>query len=577
MTAPHDILRQYWGYDSFRGIQEDIIQSILEGHDTLGLMPTGGGKSITFQVPTLALEGLCIVVTPLIALMRDQVNNLRRRDIFAETIYSGMSPLEIDRVYAKCIYGKTKFLYVSPERLESATFLQKLRHMHVSLITVDEAHCISQWGYDFRPAYLRIHALREALPGVPVLALTATATPAVVDDICQQLHFGDDARLFRMSFERSNLSYVVRQADDKIGQLIHILQRVNGSAIVYMRNREGTREVAQHLEEAGISALHYHAGLTSLTKDTTQQRWQDNEVRVIVATNAFGMGIDKPDVRLVVHLDIPDSLEAYFQEAGRAGRDGNASWAVLLYNRGDITQLNKRVAQEFPPKEFCAQIYEELAYFLQIAIGEGTGHNYEFHLPLFCRNFRHYPNVVESALKLLTQAGYITYTEDADTQSRLMMITQRDDLYYLRHLSPWADKVIRALLRLYSGLFSQYIFIEEERLANEAGLTAHAVYDTLIELTQQRILNYVPRKNVPRITYERRRVDQHQVCIPANVYENRLKNYKDRLNTILHYVQSQDECRSQIMLRYFGQDDAKECGRCDVCCTQHNTSSHSPQ
>lgn len=565
MEQPLDILREYWGYDSFRGIQQEIIDSVLAGQDTLGLMPTGGGKSITFQVPTLCMEGLCVVVTPLIALMKDQVQNLRRRGILAAAAYSGMSSEEIDVVYDNCILGHTKFLYVSPERLENPLFLTKLRKMHVSLITIDEAHCISQWGYDFRPSYLRIRDIRKELPSVPVLALTATATPQVVEDICQQLDFGQTAQVFRMSFERTNLAYVVRKADDKIGEIIHILESVPGSAIVYTRSREGTRELAQHLCDSGISATHFHAGMTLLDKDLRQRRWQSGDIRVMVATNAFGMGIDKPDVRMVIHADLPDSIEAYFQEAGRAGRDGLKAWAVLLYNRGDLTNMRRRSDMEFPPKDFCTQIYEELAYFFQLPVGEGAGRTFEFNIQQFCRCFRHYPAGVESALHLLTRTGYITYREEDEGKARLMMLTRRDDLYYLSHLTPLDDRVLRAVLRLYAGLFAEYVFVDEDRIAEEAGLTQQQVYDVLIGLTRQRILNYVPRKHVPRVTYERRRVDRERVFISADVYEQRRQVYEQRVQAMLNYCETSDECRSVQLLRYFGEQKANKCGCCDVC------------
>lgn len=565
MEQPLDILREYWGYDGFRGIQQEIIDSVLAGRETLGLMPTGGGKSITFQVPTLCMEGLCVVVTPLIALMKDQVQNLRRRGILAAAAYSGMSSEEIDVVYDNCILGHTKFLYVSPERLENPLFLTKLRKMHVSLITVDEAHCISQWGYDFRPSYLRIRDIRKELPGVPVLALTATATPQVVEDICQQLDFGQTAQVFRMSFERTNLAYVVRKADDKIGEIIHILESVPGSAIVYTRSREGTRELAQHLCDSGISATHFHAGMTLLDKDLRQRRWQSGDIRVMVATNAFGMGIDKSDVRMVIHADLPDSIEAYFQEAGRAGRDGLKAWAVLLYNRGDLTNMRRRSDMEFPPKDFCTQIYEELAYFFQLPVGEGAGRTFEFNIQQFCRCFRHYPAGVESALHLLTRTGYITYREEDEGKARLMMLTRRDDLYYLSHLTPLDDRVLRAVLRLYAGLFAEYVFVDEDRIAEEAGLTQQQVYDVLIGLTRQRILNYVPRKHVPRVTYERRRVDRERVFISADVYEQRRQVYEQRVQAMLNYCETSDECRSVQLLRYFGEQKANKCGCCDVC------------
>lgn len=553
--TPREVLRQYWGYDDFRGIQSDIIESILAGHDTLGLMPTGGGKSITFQVPTLCMkEGICLVITPLISLMKDQVDNLRSRGIFAEAVNSAIDASKIEAVYSKCIYGHTRFLYVSPERLEKPQFLEKVRRMKVALICVDEAHCISQWGYDFRPSYLRIAALREVLPGVPVLALTATATPDVVKDICQQLRFGEDCQVFRMSFARENLDYTIQTAADKIGACIRLLQEREGCAIVYTRSREGTRELAQHLCDSGIPALDYHAGMTGLDKTLRQQRWQQDEVRVMVATNAFGMGIDKPNVRTVIHMDLPDSIEAYFQEAGRAGRDGLPSTAILLLAKGDTSRLERRIALEFPPKEFCLQIYDELAYFLQIYMGEGCGSSFDFNLALFCRNFRHYPTGVESALQLLTRAGYITYLADEESRSRLLMIVRRDDLYYLRNLSPLDDKVLNAVLRQYSGLFADYVFIQEEDIATLAGISPQQVYDVLLGLTRQRILNYIPRSHTPRIIYERRRIESRHLEFPPAIYEDRRRVYERRIKCIIEYVTQTKISPAQYLLRYFGEE-----------------------
>lgn len=553
--APRDVLRQYWGYEDFRGIQSDIISSILSGRDTLGLMPTGGGKSITFQVPTLCREeGICLVITPLISLMKDQVDNLRSRGIFAEAINSAIEPNQVEAAYSKCMYGHTRFLYVSPERLEQKLFLEKVRRMNVALICVDEAHCISQWGYDFRPSYLRIAALRDVLPGVPVLALTATATPEVVEDICRQLKFGENGQVYRMSFARENLDYTIREAGDKIGECIRLLEEREGCAIVYTRSREGTRELAKHLCDSGIPALDYHAGMTALDKTLRQQRWQQNEVRVMVATNAFGMGIDKPDVRTVIHMDLPDSIEAYFQEAGRAGRDGLPSTAVLLIAKGDATRMERRIALEFPPQEFCRQIYDELAYFLQIYIGEGTGTSHVFNLAQFCRNFRHYPTGVESALQLLTRAGYISYLADDESRSRLVMIVRRDDLYYLRSLSPLDDRVLNAILRQYSGLFADYVFIQEEDIATLAGISSQQVYDVLLGLTHQRILNYIPRTRTPRIIYEQRRIESRYLEFPPAIYEERRKVYERRIKAMVEYATQTEIPPAQYLLRYFGEE-----------------------
>lgn len=566
MQKALDILKEYWGYDSFRGIQADIVNSVLEGHDTLGLMPTGGGKSITFQVPTMCMEGLCLVVTPLIALMKDQVHNLRVRSrIPAEAVYSGMTATEMDKAFDNCVHGKTKFLYVSPERLETEYFKRQLKRLKICLIAVDEAHCISQWGYDFRPAYLRVRDIRQLLPGIPVLALTATATPEVVQDICQKLDFPNTEHVFRMSFERKNLCYVVRKCQDKEKALVHILQSVAGTAIIYTRSREGTRDVAMHLEECGISATNYHAGLSPLDKEMRQDRWQKGEKRVMVATNAFGMGIDKADVRLVIHLDLPDSVEAYFQEAGRAGRDGQKAWCVLLVDSSDMSRMRRRVNNEFPPKEACLQLYERLAYFLQIPMGEGFGRSYEFNMGAFCHNFHYYPNTAEAALNILTRAGYINYQEESENVSRVMMIIRRDDLYYMHHFTAMEERIIAQLLRKCPGIFSEYAFLREEDLATEMGVPQDTIYNLLVGLTRQRVLNYVPRKNVPRIVYEMSRQPIERIHIGRDIYEDRREVYERRIEAICQYASDMETCHSQYLLRYFGQKDAKPCGQCDVC------------
>ncbi|MCI2180214.1 MAG: ATP-dependent DNA helicase, partial [Prevotella sp.] len=447
-----DLLRRYWGYSDFRGIQRPIIESICSGKDTLGLMPTGGGKSITFQIPALAQEGVCIVITPLIALMKDQVMHLRQRGIRADAIYSGRSRNEIVQILENCIFGGIKILYISPERLSSELFQAKFRHIRVSLITVDEAHCISQWGYDFRPSYLHIAEVRKMKPGVPVLALTATATPEVVDDIQEKLQFREK-NVFRMSFERKNVAYVVRQTTDKNAELIHILSSLQGSAIVYVRSRKKAKEICKLLTDGGISATYYHAGLTPATKDERQKAWQEEKARVIVATNAFGMGIDKADVRCVVHADFPDSIEAYFQEAGRAGRDGRKAYAVLLYNQSDHRILKQRAANTFPPKDYIRDVYEHLAYFYQIATGTGTGRTFEFDIERFCYTYKYFPIPVDSALHILEHSGYIHYESQPDGQARLMFKIGRDELYRLQDREKAEERVITALLRLYGGLF----------------------------------------------------------------------------------------------------------------------------
>ena len=566
MISYQEILKQYWGYDDFRGIQREIIESIGSGHDTLGLMPTGGGKSITFQVPALCQDGTCIVITPLIALMKDQVDHLRRRGIRAAAIYSGLTREEIVITLENCIFGDIRILYVSPERLASDLFQTKLRHMRVSFITVDEAHCISQWGYDFRPSYLQIAQIRKLVPNTPVLALTATATPAVVQDIQQKLSQKDtNFNVFRMSFERKNLAYVVRHAPDKREQLIHILESVKGSAIVYARSRRRTKEYAELLTEAGISATFYHAGLDSAVKDERQRGWQQDKVRVMVATNAFGMGIDKPDVRLVIHIDCPDSIEAYFQEAGRAGRDGQQSYAVLLCNGNDESKLRRRVDDEFPPRDYIKDVYEDLACYLQVAIGTGQGRLFEFSMDEFCLRFRHFPTRVHSALMLLTRAGYIDYMEEQDTAARVHFLTGRDDLYRLSGNSKDEDRVIISLLRLYGGLFADYCYIDESMVAREAGLTQAATYDVLKELDRKYIISFIPRKRTPYVRYMQRREERDLIVIPRAIYEERRDVFQQRIDAMLRYMNTDNQCRSRQLLSYFGEEDSHDCGCCDVC------------
>ena len=566
MISYQEILKQYWGYDDFRGIQREIIESIGSGHDTLGLMPTGGGKSITFQVPALCQDGTCIVITPLIALMKDQVDHLRRRGIRAAAIYSGLTREEIVITLENCIFGDIRILYVSPERLASDLFQTKLRHMRVSFITVDEAHCISQWGYDFRPSYLQIAQIRKLVPNAPVLALTATATPAVVQDIQQKLSQKDtNFNVFRMSFERKNLAYVVRHAPDKREQLIHILERVKGSAIVYARSRRRTKEYAELLTEAGISATFYHAGLDSAVKDERQRGWQQDKIRVMVATNAFGMGIDKPDVRLVIHIDCPDSIEAYFQEAGRAGRDGRKAYAVLLYNDADQRKLEKRIADTFPEKDYIRKVYEHLAYFYQVGVGSGYNHIFEFNIDQFCHTFRHFPIQADAALKILDRAGYIEYTEEQDNQARVMFTIGRDDLYRLENTSPNEEKVITAMLRNYGGLFTDYNFIDESFIAQQTQLEPQQVYMTLKGLSQRHILHFIPQKKTPYIRYTQRREDMEHVQIPPSVYEERKAQFEERIHAMINYAKDDAVCRSRQLLRYFGEESDHDCHQCDVC------------
>ena len=570
MNKYQEILKQYWGYDSFRDLQEEIITSIGEGKDTLGLMPTGGGKSITFQVPALAQEGICIVITPLIALMKDQVQNLRKREIKALAIYSGMTRQEILTALENCIFGNYKFLYISPERLDTEIFRTKLRSMKVSMITVDESHCISQWGYDFRPAYLKIAEIRELLPEVPVLALTATATPEVVTDIQARLKFRE-GNVFRMSFERKNLAYIVRKTDNKTKELLYILQRISGSAIIYVRNRRRTKEITELLMNEGITADFYHAGLDNAVKDLRQKRWQSGEVRVMVATNAFGMGIDKPDVRIVLHLDLPDSPEAYFQEAGRAGRDGGKAYAVILYSKSDKTTLHKRVVDTFPDKEYILNVYEHLQYYYQMAMGDGFQCIREFNLEEFCRKFKYFPVPVDSALKILTQAGYLEYTDEQDNSSRILFTIRRDELYKLREMGKEAEALIQSILRSYTGVFTDYAYISEESLAVRTGLTRQQIYNILVTLTKRRIVDYIPRKKTPYIIYTRERLELRFLHIPASVYEERKARYEARIKAMEEYVTTENICRSRMLLRYFGEKNEHNCGQCDVCLSKRAT------
>ena len=572
MNKYQEILKQYWGYDSFRDLQEEIITSIGEGKDTLGLMPTGGGKSITFQVPALAQEGICIVITPLIALMKDQVQNLRKREIKALAIYSGMTRQEILTALENCIFGNYKFLYISPERLDTEIFRTKLRSMKVSMITVDESHCISQWGYDFRPAYLKIAEIRELLPEVPVLALTATATPEVVTDIQARLKFRE-GNVFRMSFERKNLAYIVRKTDNKTKELLYILQRISGSAIIYVRNRRRTKEITELLMNEGITADFYHAGLDNAVKDLRQKRWQSGEVRVMVATNAFGMGIDKPDVRIVLHLDLPDSPEAYFQEAGRAGRDGEKAYAVILYSKSDKTTLHKRVVDTFPDKEYILNVYEHLQYYYQMAMGDGFQCIREFNLEEFCRKFKYFPVPVDSALKILTQAGYLEYTDEQDNSSRILFTIRRDELYKLREMGKEAEALIQSILRSYTGVFTDYAYISEESLAVRTGLTRQQIYHILVTLTKRRIVDYIPRKKTPYIIYTRERQELRFVHIPPSVYEERKARYEARIKAMEEYVTSENVCRSRMLLRYFGEKNEHNCGQCDICLSHRATDS----
>ena len=563
---PRAVLKAGWGYDDFRGIQREIIDSLLAGHDTLGLMPTGGGKSITFQVPALMMEGTCLVITPLIALMKDQVENLRRRHIQATAIHSGLTREEINRELDNVILGEYKFLYLSPERIHTELFRFKLAYMKVSFIAVDEAHCISQWGYDFRPSYLRVREIRALLPEVPILALTATATRTVVDDIQRQLDFRAP-RVYRMSFERPNLTYLVRQSEDKIGDLMALLRRSEGSAIVYTRSRGGTRDTALALQAAGIPALYYHAGLPTADKSARQEAWQQDRTRVMVATNAFGMGIDKPNVRLVIHLTVPSSLEEYFQEAGRAGRDGEKSYAVMITSGIDSQLLTKRLRDTFPEKDYIRHVYDQMCNFLSIGEGEGLGRMYDFDIDLFIRRFRMRPVQTRYAIEIMQLSGWLEYNDD-DSRSRLMFLVPSSRLY---EKSVRPDSLIRALLRSYTGLFSGYVTINEGDLAELTGYTNEEVYLFLIDLTMKGILHYIPQKHVPRVSFRIRREDSRLLSIPYAAYTQRQERMSDRIGAVRTYIEEENTCRSRMLLAYFGEQDSAPCGACDVCLRKHPT------
>ena len=558
-----DILKQYWGYDSFRGIQEQIIESIGSGRDTLGLMPTGGGKSITFQVPAMSMDGVCLVITPLIALMKDQVRNLRDRGIKAAAIHTGMKRDDIIAVMENCIFGGYKFLYVSPERLSSDLFRTKLRHLKVCLLTVDESHCISQWGYDFRPSYLNIADIRKELPDVPVLALTATATPQVTDDIQDKLGFREK-NVIRMSFFRENLSYVVRKTENKQLELKHILDHVPGSSIVYVRNRAETKEIADFLNANGIPATHYHAGLDQVVKDERQRAWTDNRYRVVVATNAFGMGIDKPDVRTVIHMDIPSSIEAYFQEAGRAGRDGLRSYAVLLHSPGDKRTVSKRISDNFPKEEFIRDVYEKLGFYYEMAVGDGRGCTYSFSLGEFCKHYSLPILPTDSALRILTRMGYIEYVDEMDYSARLLFTASRDELYRM-HQDKTTDAVMNTILRNYSGIFTDYAYIDEHLICSRAGIEREQLYTTLMNLQNQGVVRYVPERRTPIITWTRERADADMLRFDPEVYSMRKEEFKERIGAMMEYVTRETGCRSAMLLKYFGEHQKKPCLCCDLC------------
>lgn len=563
MNSPADILARYWGYDSFRPCQLEIIESVLSGRDTVGLLPTGGGKSITFQVPALLMDGVTLVVTPLISLMKDQVDNLRSRGIMAVCIHSGLTRQEqrlaCDRVYL----GKASLVYVSPERLQRTAFIGEMRRWRISMIVVDEAHCISQWGYDFRPNYLKIAALRLEFPDAVMLALTASATSEVVRDICDKLQMRSP-QVFSLSFSRNNISYLVRRGEHKEETMMTILANTQGSAIVYVRSRKRTRELADVLCRHGISADYYHAGLEPEDKNRRQNAWKDGSVRVMVATNAFGMGIDKPDVRVVVHYDLPPSLEEYYQEAGRAGRDGNPSYAVMLVARADKALLGRRLADAFPPKDEIVRIYDRIGVWLGVSVDGGFQQVYDFNIDKFCALNSMQPARVRSALGILTLAGYLEYVDDCASMARVMILADKREFYSL-DLDSDTDTVFQCLLRSYPGLFADYITISEETMARDCGLTVDRVYESLLLLSRMHVLHYVPRRLEPYICYTQRRQLPRYISLPLAVYEHRLERARKRMESIRAFAFDDGYCRVRAMLRYFGEADAQDCGQCDYC------------
>lgn len=572
----HSILKQYWGYDRFRPMQAEIIDSVMAGHDTLGLLPTGGGKSLTFQVPAMMLPGVTLVITPLISLMKDQVDNLADRGIRAVYFHSGLTPREKDLALTRCRLGKAKIAYVSPERLQNERFIAELRTLSTSLIVVDEAHCISQWGYDFRPSYLRIASLRRLVgEDVPVLALTASATPEVTDDIMRHLSF-DEPRVFARSFTRQNLSYIVRYTDSKEPMLLRILTSTTGCSIVYVRSRKRTLELARLLCEAGISAEAYHAGLTPEDKEERQDRWKSDRVRVMVATNAFGMGIDKPDVRLVVHFDLPSSLEEYYQEAGRGGRDGRESLAVIIASRSDKGLLTRRINESFPPKDFIAHVYEMAGNFVNVPVGEGYGMVYDFNFSLFCDTFDLPPVPTRNALLILTRAGYLEYIDETTSRSRIMVLMKRDELYNQR-LDNDEEEVLQCILRRYTGLFADYVYISELTIAETLRMSSEQVYKALLTLGRLHVIHYIPRKTTPYLIYPTSREEPRYIVIPTDVYERQRERMQQRIDAMKAFTFDTDKCRANTLLRYFGENPGQPCGKCDVCrASRQRTAANAP-
>lgn len=564
MPTIHDILKHYWGFSSFRPLQEEIIESVMQGKDTLALLPTGGGKSICFQVPAMAKTGICIVVSPLIALMKDQVENLNRKGIKAIAITSSMHKREIDIALDNCVHGAVKFLYLSPERLETEIAKARLQKMDISLIAIDESHCISQWGYDFRPSYLKLEKLRDLLPGIPVLALTATATPEVVKDIQQKLKFKKE-HVLQKSFERKNLSYVVLKEEDKLPRLIKIINNVKGSGIVYVRNRKKTQDIAAYLRSNKIIADFYHAGLDAQTRDVKQSNWITNKSRVMVCTNAFGMGIDKPDVRFVVHIDVPDSIEAYFQEAGRAGRDEEKAFAILLYNKSDELELRRNLENSFPSLEEIRQTYQALVNYYQMPAGSGTGVTVNFDIVHFCDTYKLQPIVVFNSLKFIEREGYISLTDAFFQPSRIKLEMNREDLYKFQLSNTAIDAFIKMLLRSYSGLFDSFVKINEWELAKKANSKKETIVKRLNYLHQHKVITYAAQTELPQLTFEQPRVPTKDLTFAKENFSMLKKRAEERVHAIIQYAGSSHKCRSQLLLAYFGELNAYPCKQCDVC------------
>lgn len=563
MTS-REVLLKYWGYRDFRPLQSEIVDSALGRTDTLGLLPTGGGKSITFQVPGLMMSGLTLVVTPLISLMKDQVDNLRARDIAATYVHSGLTRSEARLGLQKAELGKVKFLYLSPERLQSEQFRQRLRDFDVSMIVVDEAHCISQWGYDFRPSYLNIAKLRDIFPDAVVMALTASATPETVDDICRLLRFKPGFKVFRKSFARPNINYIVRYTDNKPERLLTVLKNTRGSAIIYVRSRARTREIAELLADEGISADYYHAGLAPEDKDDKQQRWKTDAVRVMVATNAFGMGIDKPDVRVVIHYDLPSSIEEYYQEAGRAGRDGESCFAVVIASKRDKAVLSRRLSEAFPPREYIADIYEKACLFIDLAIGEGFNRVFDFDFGKFVQTYRLQETPARASLRLLSLTGYLEFVEDIDARARVMMVAAKNELYDMQ-LEPHHDEVLQYILRNCSGVFADYVNISETVIASHLNMSPDDVYQALLALTRAHAIHYVPRRSQPYLFFPSRRVLKKYIELPEDVYDRRRERMKQRIDAMKRLVFDPEMCRSNAILEYFGEEPSAPCGICDSC------------